>query len=76
MSISKIDLLVGAVKTEVNQVLGSPLTVSTRRVDGADNLQGHGLGRSPCSRGVLIRKGRKILISQRGVLKEHFLKLS
>ena len=33
MSISKTDLLVGAAKTEVNQVLGLPLTVSTRRVE-------------------------------------------
>ena len=27
--VSKTDLLVGAVKTEMNQVLGSPLTIST-----------------------------------------------
>ena len=33
VSISKTDLLVGATKTEANQVLGSPLTVSTRRVE-------------------------------------------
>ena len=33
MSVSKIDLLVGVAKTETNQVLGSPLTVSTRRVE-------------------------------------------
>ena len=33
VSVSKTDLMVRAVKTEVNQVLGSPLTVSTRRVE-------------------------------------------
>ena len=33
MSISNIDLLVGVAKTNVNQVLGLPLTVSTRRVE-------------------------------------------
>ena len=33
MSISKTDLLVRVVKTKANQVLGSPLTVSTRRRD-------------------------------------------
>ena len=33
MSISKTDLLVKAPKTEANQVLGSSLTVSTRRVE-------------------------------------------
>ena len=33
MSFSKTDLLVGAAKTEANQVLGLPLTVSTRRVE-------------------------------------------
>ena len=29
----KTDLLVGAVKTEVNKVLGLPLTVSTQRME-------------------------------------------
>ena len=33
MSISNIDLLVGVAKTNVNQVLGLPLTVSIRRVE-------------------------------------------
>ena len=33
MSVSKIDLLVEATNIEVNQVLGSPLMVSTRRVE-------------------------------------------
>ena len=33
MSISKTDLLIGAAKTEVNQVLGFPLTVSIRIVE-------------------------------------------
>ena len=33
MSVSKTDLLVGAMKTEVNKVLDSPLTISTRRVE-------------------------------------------
>ena len=33
MSVSKTDLLVGVEKTEANQVLGSSLTVSTRRVE-------------------------------------------
>ena len=33
MLVSKTDLLVGAAKTETNQVLGSPLTVSTRKVE-------------------------------------------
>ena len=33
MSISKIDPMVGAVKSEVNQVLGLPLIISTRRVE-------------------------------------------
>ena len=33
MSVSKTNLLVGAAKIEVNHVLGSPLTVSTRRVE-------------------------------------------
>ena len=33
LSISKIDLLVGAVKIEANHVLGLPLIVSTRRVE-------------------------------------------
>ena len=33
MSVSKTDLLVGVAKTKVNQVLCSPLTVSTRRVE-------------------------------------------
>ena len=33
MSVSKTDLLVGVAKTEVNQVLGSPLTVSTRKLE-------------------------------------------
>ena len=31
--VSKNDLLVEVAKTEANQVLGSPLTVSTRRVE-------------------------------------------
>ena len=33
MSISKTDLLVGASKTEANQVLGFPLILSTRKVE-------------------------------------------
>ena len=33
MSVSKIDLMVGAAKTKENQVLGSPLTVSMQRVE-------------------------------------------
>ena len=33
MLVSKINLLVGATKTEANQVLGSPLTISTRKVE-------------------------------------------
>ena len=33
MSVSKTDLLVGAAKTEANQVLGSRITISTRRRD-------------------------------------------
>ena len=33
VSVSKTDLLVGAVKTEVNKVLGLPLTVSTQRME-------------------------------------------
>ena len=33
VSVSKTDLLVLAAKTKVNQVLGLPLTVSTRRVE-------------------------------------------
>ena len=33
LSVSKIDLLVEAAKTKANQVLGSPPTVSTRRVE-------------------------------------------
>ena len=33
MSVSKINPLVGVAKTEANQVIGSPLTVSTRRVE-------------------------------------------
>ena len=33
VSVSKIDLLVGVAKTEANQVLGLPLTVSTQRVE-------------------------------------------
>ena len=33
MSVSKTDILVGAAKTKANQVLGSPLMVSTRRVE-------------------------------------------
>ena len=33
MSIPKSELVVGVALTEVNQVLGSPLTVSTRRVE-------------------------------------------
>ena len=33
VSVSKIELVVGVALTEANQVLGSPLTVSTRRVE-------------------------------------------
>ena len=33
MSVSKTDLLAGAIKIEENQDLGSPLAVSTRRVE-------------------------------------------
>ena len=33
VTVSKTDLLVGVVKIEANQVLGSPLTASTRRRD-------------------------------------------
>ena len=33
MSVSKTDILVEATKTEVNQALGLPLTVSTQRVE-------------------------------------------
>ena len=33
VSVSKTDLLAGAIKIKENQVLGSPLTVSTRRVE-------------------------------------------
>ena len=33
MPVSKTDLLVGAMKTKTDQVLGSPLTVSTQRVE-------------------------------------------
>ena len=33
MSVSKTTPMVGAVKTKENQVLGSPLTVSSRRVE-------------------------------------------
>ena len=33
LSVSKIDILVGATKIKANQVLGSPLTISTRIVD-------------------------------------------
>ena len=33
MSVSKTDPMVGEAKTKANQVLGSPLTVSTRKVE-------------------------------------------
>ena len=33
VSVSKTDLLVGAAKTEANQVLGLPLKLSTQRVE-------------------------------------------
>ena len=33
MSFSKTNLLIGAAKTKANQVLGLPLTISTRRVE-------------------------------------------
>ena len=33
MLVSKTDLLVGVAKTKMNQVLGSPLMISTRRVE-------------------------------------------
>ena len=33
VSVSKTDLLVEAAKTKVNQVLGTPITISTRRVE-------------------------------------------
>ena len=76
MSVSKSDPIVRAAKTEVNQVLGSPLTVSTRRVELTTS-------KATISKEVLmlaksrIEEGSQNSISQRGVvLEEHSLYLS
>ena len=76
MSVSKSDPIVRAAKTEVNQVLGSPLTVSTRRVELTTS-------KATILKEVLmlaksrIEEGSQNSISQRGVvLEEHSLYLS
>ena len=74
--VSKTDLMVGAAKTEANQVLGLPLIVSTQRVESKTS-------KAMVSEEVFVlakslsEEGSQNPISPRGVvLEEHFLYLS
>ena len=70
LSVSKTYILVGATKIKANQVLGSPLTISTRRVDPTTS-------KAMVSEEVLVlaksqsEEGSQNLISLIGVLEEH-----
>ena len=76
MSVSKTDPIVGEERTDENQVLGLPLTVSTRTVEPITS-------KSTVSKKVPVlansrsEKGSQNSISPRGVvLEEHSLYLS
>ena len=68
--------MVGTAKTEVNQVIGSPLTVSTRRVEQTTS-KATVLKEVSMLAKSLFEEGSQNSISPRGfVLKEHSLYLS
>ena len=73
MTVSKTDPMVGAAKNEVNQVLGSSLTVSTQRVE-LTTSKAMVLEEDSVLAKSQSEEGSQSPISQRGVvLEEHSL---
>ena len=76
MSVSKTDSMVEVAKTEANQVLGFPLTVSTRRLESI-TFKAMVLEELPMIAKSRSEEGSQNPISPRGVvLGEHYLYLS